>query len=106
MLAPYCAAFVHHGGAGTTHAALRAGLPSVVLPFIFEQQLWAKQLRRVGAAADSISFWKAQPRQVGAAIQRALASDALRERATDLAAAMSHEDGVGVAVQRLEQLLS
>ena len=100
-LAPLCSAVVHHGGAGTTHAALRAGKPSVVLPFIFEQKLWARRLREVGAADELISFWNATPAKVGEAIRRAIESEPLRHRASDLAAAMAKEDGTGVAARLL-----
>jgi UDP:flavonoid glycosyltransferase YjiC (YdhE family) len=105
-LAPYSSAVVHHGGAGTTHSALRAGTPSVVVPFIFEQRLWAKRLRQVGAAARPISFWKATPEKVGSRIREAVASESLQRRAWELANAMAKEDGTGVATRRLERLVS
>jgi sterol 3beta-glucosyltransferase len=103
-LLPMCSAMVHHGGAGTTHSALRAGRPSVVLPFIFEQKLWARQLQDVGAADECISFWKATPERVGRKIRHAIASEPLRARASELASLMAHEDGTGVATRLLEQL--
>jgi sterol 3beta-glucosyltransferase len=101
-LAVRCSAVVHHGGAGTTHAALRAGRPSVVVPFIVEQRLWARQLRAVGAAAKPISFWKATPDRVAEAIHEVLASESLREAALRLAAAMAREDGTGAATRLIE----
>ncbi len=104
QLAPRCAAIVHHGGAGTSHMALRAAKPSVVLPFIFEQKLWAKRLQQVGAAGECISFWKASARSVGDAIRAAAGSEAMRERATAMAARMTGEDGTGVATRLLEGL--
>jgi UDP:flavonoid glycosyltransferase YjiC (YdhE family) len=39
-LLPRCAALVHHGGAGTTAAALRCGTPQVVCAFQFDQHHW------------------------------------------------------------------
>jgi sterol 3beta-glucosyltransferase len=104
-LAPRCSVFVHHGGAGTTHAALRAGLPSVVLPFIFEQRLWAKRLEQVGALAGVTSFWRATPERVAGAIRRALPSVALQQRAAALARAMAQEDGAATAVDRVAGLV-
>jgi UDP:flavonoid glycosyltransferase YjiC (YdhE family) len=105
-LAARCSAFVHHGGAGTTHAALRAGLPSVVLPFIFEQGLWAKRLRQVGAAAKPLSFWRARPGQVAALIRDALVTPKLSSQAGQLARAMRAEDGVATSILRLAELLN
>jgi UDP:flavonoid glycosyltransferase YjiC (YdhE family) len=44
---PACRAVVHHGGAGTTAAAARAGMPMLVLPIGAEQPLWAAQAKRL-----------------------------------------------------------
>ncbi len=101
---PHCAAVVHHGGAGTTHAVLRAGRPAVVLPFIPEQKLWARRLEQVGAADKFISFWKATPEKVAARIRQAVGSESLRLAATSLGTAMEKEDGTGAAVHLLEVL--
>ncbi len=105
-LAPLCSAFVHHGGAGTSHAALRAGLPSVVLPFIFEQGLWAKRLRQVGAARTALSFWRARPEQVARLIRATLAARELRARAGSLARKMQMEDGSATSIARIAALLA
>jgi sterol 3beta-glucosyltransferase len=106
QLAARCSVFVHHGGAGTSHAALRAGLPSLVLPFIFEQGLWAKRLRQLGAAGAAISFWRARPERVAAALRTTLASSPRRAHAQRLSRAMQDEDGAATAIQRLGQLTS
>ena len=103
-LLPLCRAVVHHGGAGTTHAVLRAGKPSVVLPFIFEQQLWARRLRQVGAAGKFVSFWKATPEGVANEIRQTLGSEPMRRKALELASAMATEDGTGIATRLLERL--
>jgi sterol 3beta-glucosyltransferase len=103
-LLPHCAAVLHHGGAGTTHASLRNGKPSVVLPFIFEQKLWAKRLQDVGVAEAHVSFWKATPERVAPLLQRAVQAGSMRARAEDLAVRMQGEDGVGVAARLLEAL--
>ena len=105
-LAPSCSVVVHHGGAGTTHMALRAGKPSVVLPFIAEQQMWAKRLRQVGAAGKHLSFWKATPEEVGSRIREALQSEPIQRGASAMADAMASEDGTGVATRRLEALVN
>jgi UDP:flavonoid glycosyltransferase YjiC (YdhE family) len=104
-LAPFCSAVVHHGGAGTTHMALRAGKPSVVLPFILEQRMWANRVERVGAG-NWLSFWKATPQKVASRIQSVAASSSHQLRASQMATAMAGEDGTGVAATRLEGLVS
>jgi UDP:flavonoid glycosyltransferase YjiC (YdhE family) len=45
---PSCRAVVHHGGAGTTAAGIRAGVPTLVLWVAAEQPLWGKQVQRLG----------------------------------------------------------
>ena len=45
-LFPRMAAVVHHGGAGTTAEGLRAGVPTVIVPFAFDQPFWGRGLRR------------------------------------------------------------
>ena len=102
-LVPMCSAVVHHGGAGTTHMALRAGKPALVLPFILEQRMWAKRVERAGAGRW-LSFWKATPERVGALLRSVVSDDALRARAQGIAESMSREDGCGLAVDRLESL--
>ena len=48
---PACRAVVHHGGAGTTAAALRAGVPSLILWTLPDQPVWAAQLKRMKVGA-------------------------------------------------------
>jgi sterol 3beta-glucosyltransferase len=103
-LAPRCSAVVHHGGAGTTHMALRAGKPAVVLPFIIEQRMWAARVKDVGAG-DWLSFWKATPKTVGSLVGRVVGSALVQQRASEMAKQMAHEDGTGVAIHRLERLV-
>ena len=44
---PHCRAVVHHGGSGTTAAALRAGVPSLILWMAGDQPFWGAQLKRL-----------------------------------------------------------
>jgi len=43
---PHCKVAIHHGGAGTLHAMLRAGVPSVIMPFLADQPWWARHLHQ------------------------------------------------------------
>jgi len=47
-LFPRVAAIVHHGGAGTTAAAARAGKPQVLVPHLYDQYYWAQRVGRLG----------------------------------------------------------
>lgn len=51
MLFPRVAAVVHHGGAGTTTAAVRAGKPQVIVPHLFDQYYWAHRVQQLGVGA-------------------------------------------------------
>ncbi len=105
QLVPMCSAVVHHGGAGTTHMALRAGKPALVLPFILEQRMWAKRVASV-RAGRWLSFWRVTPARVADAVSDVVASAAFHEGARRMAESMAHEDGAGLAVRRLEAMVA
>jgi UDP:flavonoid glycosyltransferase YjiC (YdhE family) len=90
---------IHHGGAGTTHAAAASGVPSLVLPFAGDQFFWADRLARAGAAVH----WPAHAVD-GAALKlkvEAASQPAMRAGALRLSERMRHEHGIGFAVERL-----
>merc|ERR1719265_629963 len=47
-------AVVHHGGAGTTAAGLRAGRPTMICPFFGDQHLWAQAVHKRGVAVEGV----------------------------------------------------
>ncbi|HEY1012134.1 MAG TPA: glycosyltransferase, partial [Herpetosiphonaceae bacterium] len=53
-LFPRMRAVVHHGGAGTTAAGLRAGAPSVIVPFMGDQPFWGRRVADLGAGPAPI----------------------------------------------------
>lgn len=67
-LFPRCAAVVHHGGAGTTHAALRWGRPAVICPVFGDQPFWGRCVAALGAGPDPLP----QKRLTAAALAQAL----------------------------------
>jgi sterol 3beta-glucosyltransferase len=99
---PRCSAVVHHGGAGTSHAALRAGVPSVVVPHTAEQELWARELRRLGVAGPPIIRRRATPQRIADAIVALGKSGQIGANARALGARMAQEDGVATAVRLIE----
>jgi UDP:flavonoid glycosyltransferase YjiC (YdhE family) len=103
-LFPRTALVVHHGGAGTSHSAARAGVPSVVVPFAGDQFFWAGRLWQAGVAADALS-WKHWDADRLAARLAAADTEDIRARAIALGAKMLAEDGLGAAVARVEQIM-
>ena len=102
-LFPRCAAVVHHGGAGTTHAAARAGVPSLAVTFIDEQTAWGRIIAHNMAGAPPIPFHRGDVDTIARGISRALVP-ACRTGATALAARMAGEDGLATATARIEGL--
>ncbi|ATS22772.1 glycosyltransferase family 1 protein [Xanthomonas phaseoli pv. phaseoli] len=100
-LFPRVSVAVHHGGAGTSGAALAAGIPSVVLPFGYDQSFWAHCLAQRGVAPPALARAGLQPEALAAAIQQA-STPAMRAAARALGQRIGQEDGVRNAVDQLE----
>jgi UDP:flavonoid glycosyltransferase YjiC (YdhE family) len=97
------AAVVHHGGAGTTAAGLRAGVPTVVIPFFGDQPFWAWRVYELGAGPKWVPRKKLTAGRLAAAIQQAVDDPALILRAEELGQRIRAEDGIGTAVQLVER---
>jgi sterol 3beta-glucosyltransferase len=103
-LFPRVAAVVHHGGVGTTAAALRAGVPQIIVPFSADQPLWAELVHQRRVGARPIPRRRLTVTTLAAAITATLDDGALAVRAHQLAAAVQREDGVGKAVAIVRQI--
>jgi UDP:flavonoid glycosyltransferase YjiC (YdhE family) len=101
-LFPRMRAIVHHGGAGTTGAALRAGVPSVVSPLGFDQPYWGRRVAALGLGPDPIPRRKLTVNRLAQAIDRAVTDGAMRARAAALGEQLRAEDGVETAVGIIE----
>ncbi|WP_439847453.1 glycosyltransferase [Massilia hydrophila] len=99
-LFPRCALIVHHGGAGTAHAAARSGTPSVVIPFAGDQFFWARRMEALGIGAACTDAARLNGARLGALFERA-AAPAVRGHVLAVAAHMRSEDGVAAACTRL-----
>ena len=102
LLFPRVAAVVHHGGAGTTAAGLRAGRPSIVCPFQGDQYFWAKAVRQAGAGPEPLPAKKLTAERLGDAIRTALDDRAIRGRATELSKRIAREVGTERASEEIE----
>jgi len=103
LLFPRCAAVVHHGGAGTSHAASRAGRPSIVIEHVTDQAYWGGVLHRAGIAPQMLHRRTATAGKLARAITAVLGSTAMRERARTIGERMRQENGVARAIELIEQ---
>jgi sterol 3beta-glucosyltransferase/vancomycin aglycone glucosyltransferase len=99
---PHCSAVLHHGGAGTSQAALRAGVPSVVVAYTAEQELWGRELQRLGVACKPMARRSVRAAGLGAGIREVTQSDRMRQSAKSLGARLAEENGVATAVRLIE----
>jgi sterol 3beta-glucosyltransferase len=100
-LFPRVAAVVHHGGAGTTAAALRAGVPALVVPFIADQRFWGQRLTALGAGLGPLPRRQLQPEPLASALRALVENPAYGARAAKISEQLSREDGVARAVAAL-----
>jgi sterol 3beta-glucosyltransferase len=96
-LLPRVAVAVHHGGVGTVAAALRAGVPQVVRPFVGDQPFWATHLHHLGVAPEPLRG-RLTAARLAAAIENAAE---LVPTARMLAGHIRAEDGVAAAMARI-----
>ena len=104
-LFPRTSVVIHHGGAGTTHSAAQAGIPSIVVPFAGDQLFWADRLHRLGVAPAPLSVKRMRAPKL--AERLALAGEpGVRARAAALGAEMRSENGVAKAISAIETLMT
>jgi sterol 3beta-glucosyltransferase len=104
-LFPRMAAVVHHGGAGTTAEGLRAGVPSVLVPFIVDQPWWGRRVRALGVGPEPIPRKRVTSGNLARAMRVAVTDQPMRQRAADLGRAIRAEDGLGNAVRIVREYL-
>ncbi|KAM3762497.1 hypothetical protein ACB098_01G350800 [Castanea mollissima] len=115
-LFPKCLVAIHHGGSGTTAAALHTGIPQVVCPFMLDQFYWAERMFWLGVAPEPLKRDQLLPdknddmsiREAANVLSRAI-NDALSPKvkacARELAERISLENGVLEAVKTLKEEL-
>lgn len=100
---PRCAAIVHHAGAGTTHTALRAGVPSIAVPHVSDQFAWSEELQRLGVAPAPLVRTKLAPKRLAARIEQALSDATMKTRAAAIAEQMRSDNGPETASDLIEE---
>ena len=104
-LFPQVAAVIHHGGAGTAAAGLRAGKPTLICPFLGDQPFWGKRVYDLGVGAKPIPQSKLRADNLAQAINTMLTDSAMQERASVLGEKIRSEDGIACAEQGIRAIL-
>lgn len=102
-LFPKVATVVHHGGAGTTAAALRAGTPQVVVPFFFDQMFWGETIATLGAGSNPLPRKTLSSHRLADAVAYILSNPAVVHNARQLGAKVRAENGVNNAISTLRR---
>ena len=113
-LLPRCTCVLHHGGSGTCAAALSAGVPQVICPFLFDQSRWGELLQHLGCAAtvNATAILQAcddaSIRDAALLIEHALRSATgqsgadMQRSAQNMRHCLLAEDGAAVALRLME----
>ncbi|MGW6912488.1 glycosyltransferase [Kitasatospora sp. NPDC054939] len=103
-LLPRTAVAVHHAGAGTTAAALRAGIPSVPVPGQLDAPFWAARVAALGVSPGPVPLAALTAGRLAEALHRAVSEPRYRARARTVAAALATEDGPAAVLTALDRL--
>lgn len=104
-LLPRVAAVIHHGGAGTTAAGLRAGKPTIICPFVADQPFWGRRVAALGAGTSPIPQRKLAASDLAQTIREAVTDTKMQQRAAGLGAKIRAEDGLGNALAFIEEYI-
>jgi sterol 3beta-glucosyltransferase len=103
-LFPRVAAVVHHGGAGTTAAGLRAGCHTVICPFTVDQPLWGARVHALGVGSEPIPQKKLTADNLAEALRQVTSDPLIREKAEILGEKIRAEGGIANAIAIIEQI--
>ncbi|KAJ7250909.1 hypothetical protein B0H12DRAFT_1018998 [Mycena haematopus] len=97
-LFPQIDAAVHHGGAGTTGASLRAGIPTLIKPWFGDQFFWASRVQKLGAGLRVHSL---HAQDFSKALIEATTNRVMKEKAVAVGQKIRSEDGVHTAIHTI-----
>lgn len=106
-LFPRLAAVAHHCGAGTTAAALRAGVPTIAMPNpLYDQPFWARRLQRLEASVATIWQPMLSSRRLASALRAAVSRPEFRTSTRQIASRVNDDDGAEGVVTAVERALN
>lgn len=98
---PLVSAAIHHGGAGTTAASLRAGLPTTIVPFLGDQPFWGRRVEQLGVGPRALDLRTLSVESIVEAIV-AMDDPGVRQRADALGIAIRADNGLAAAIGFIE----
>lgn len=104
LLFPRVSAVVHHGGAGTTAAGLRAGRPTLVAPVLGDQAFWGQRVAALGAGPEPVALRKLTVPVLADRLRQLVVDPQFSRQAAAVADRLRQEDGTGTAVRVLENI--
>lgn len=105
-LFPQVSAVVHHGGAGTTSLGLRAGKPTVVVPFFADQHSWAKRLKYLGVSPEPIPAKILSAQRLAERVGEAVSCHRMLKNAREISDRIHQENGVEMAASLIRNYLN
>jgi sterol 3beta-glucosyltransferase len=105
-LMPRVAAVVHHTGAGTTAATLRAGVPSIPVPLGIDSRFWVSRLGALGVSPGHLPAKRLSPDDLAAALRQVTLDPSYRRRAETVSQRIETEDGAGRVVDIVHDTLA
>ncbi len=102
QLFPRCRLIVHHGGAGTTAAALTAGKPSLIIPFMVDQPWWAERLREAGLGPAALKPARLTAGRFARALKRLEKDVGMARRCAETGRRLQAETGTARAADLIE----
>ena len=102
LLFPLVAGAIHHGGAGTTAAAARAGIPQAIVPHFSDQHFWGERIRRAGLGPPPVPIEELTSERLAAMIGALVSTPSMRHAASSAASQIDPGSSLSKAVQCLE----
>jgi UDP:flavonoid glycosyltransferase YjiC (YdhE family) len=102
-LFPRMAMVIHHGASGTTAFGLRAGVPSLAVPFMFDQFYWGERIAALGVGPKAIPYRRLSVDRLAQAIAMATTDPQMRERAAELGRQICAEKGIDATIAIIER---
>lgn len=104
-LFPRMVMVIHHGGSGTTAFGLRSGVPSCIVPFVFDQFYWGERIAELGVGPKPIRYKELTAKRLLEAIRLGVSNPQIKQKAFELGQMIRAEKGIENALNIFEKML-